>query len=195
MSYGRLTLLMVLRILIALALLASLASCSRTTPSVPQTSKRDAAITSPTPPTKETRTAGRDLSDYAFGGHVVCHEALSRAASRCQPAYRKARDFIWNRWREKKRAYIIVMITSPDAGADVHIFIEPDEANLWRVVWRTESLYCASCPGPDRSGAIYQSPEMRSMERKRAGESDVDVPLGTRYLVFLDAYGNEVERL
>ena len=86
------------------------------------------------------------------------------------------------------------MITSP-AGTDVHIFVEPDDDNVWRVVWRWENLYCASCPKPDTSGAIYQSPEMRSIEQKRAGETDVDVPLGTKYLVFRDAHGDEVERL
>jgi hypothetical protein len=183
------------RILISLALLTSVAACSHTTLPTQQTSTPDARVL-PTPsPTKQTPTGERHLSDYSFGGHIVCNEGLSRSASRCQSSYRKARDFIWNHWREKKRAYIVVMITSPDAGSDVHIFIEPDDANIWRVVWRSESLYCASCPNGGNPGAIYQSPEMRSIERKRAGETDVDVPLGTRYLVFLDASGDEVARL
>jgi hypothetical protein len=186
---------MFLRRSIPLVLVASVASCSPTIQPTQQTSTPHARVL-PTPaPTKETPTADRHLSDYSFGGHLVCREALSRGAPRCQSSYRKARDFIWNHWREKKRAYIVVMITSPDAGSDVHIFIEPDENNVWHVVWRWENLYCASCPKPHTSGAIHQSPEMRSIERKRAGESDVDVPFGTRYLVFLDAHGDEVERL
>lgn len=176
-------------------LVASVAFCSPTIEPIQQTSTSDTGVLPTSSPTKETPTADRNLSDYSFGGHLVCKEALSRSSLRCQSSYRKARDFIWNHWREKKRAYIVVTITSPDAGSDVHIFIEPDDANVWRVVWRWENLYCASCPEPDISGAIYQSPEMRSIERKRAGETDVDVPLGTRYLVFLDADGNEVERL
>lgn len=183
------------RILISVALLTSVAACMHTTPPTQQTSTADTQV-SPTPsPTKQTPTGDRRLSDYSFGGHIVCNEGLSRSASRCQSSYRKARDFIWNNWREKKRAYIVVMITSPDAGSDVHIFIEPDAANIWRIVWRSENLYCASCRGQDTRGMIYESPEMRSVEQKRAGETDVDVPLGTRYLVFLDASGNEVERL
>ena|SRR5687767_7902189 len=186
---------MFLRILISLAVLGSVLSCSQTTQPTQQTSRTEARVSSTPSPTKQTPTAHRQLSDYAFGGHLVCNEAYSRNSRRCQSSYRKARDFIWNHWREKKRAYIVVMITSPDAGSDVHIFVEPDDANVWRAVWRWESLYCASCPKPDTSDAIYQSPDMRSIERKRAGETDVDVPLGTRYLVFLDAHGNEVERL
>jgi hypothetical protein len=182
------------RILISFALLTSVASCSHTTQPTQQTSTADTRVL-PTPsPTKQTPTADRHLSDYAFGGHLVCKEAYSRNSPRCQSSYRKAREFIWNHWREKKRAYIVVMITSPDAGSDVHIFIEPGDANVWRVVWRSQSLYCASCRGSDTDD-IYQSPEMRSIEQKHAGETDVDLPLGTRYLVFLDASGNEVERL
>jgi len=34
-----------------------------------------------------------------------------------------------------------------------------------------------------------------SIEQKRATETDIDRSVGTRYLVFLDASGNEVERL
>ena len=186
---------MLRRILISLALLTSVAACSYTTKPTQQTSTRDTRVL-PTPsPTKETPTVERDLSDYAFVGHVVCNEGLSRSAPACQSSYRKGRDFIWKHWREKKRAYIVVMITSPDAGSDVHIFIEPDAANVWRIVWRAESLYCASCPKPDKSGQIYESREIRSVERKRAAETDVDVPVGTTYLVFLDAEGTEVERL
>jgi|GEM_PF-1728873 len=175
-------------------LLASVGACSRTNQPTQQDDTSTAALL-PTPsPTQETPTAARNLSDYAFGGHIVCNEASSRNSPRCQSSYRKARDFIWNHWREKKRAYIVVMVTSPDAGSDVHIFIEPDSANVWRVVWRSKNLYCVSCRESDTVG-IYQSPEMRSIERKRAGETDVDVPFGTNYLVFLDAQGNEVARL
>src|SRR5260370_34132484 len=151
------------QILISLPLLASITACSHTSRPGRQTSTPGARVL-PTPsPSTEAPTADRHLSDYAFGGHVVCNEAYSRNSARCQSSYRKARDFIWNHWREQKRAYIVVMITSPDAGSDVHIFIEPDAANVWRVVWRWESLYCASCPKADRSVGIYQSPDMRSI--------------------------------
>ena len=122
-------------------------------------------------------------------------EPLSRESRRCQSSLRKARDFIWQHWLEKKRGYLVVTITSPDAASDVHMFIEPNDAGAWRVVWRWENLYCVSCPRPHTSGTIHQSAEMRSIDQKRATETDIDWPVGTRYLVFLDTYGNEVERL
>jgi hypothetical protein len=176
-------------------LLAPLAACSRTGQSTRQTSSTPVAAVSPTPsPTKEKPIADRNVSDYAFGGHRGCKTPFSRQSPSCQPSYRTARDFIWNHWREKKRAYIVVRITSPDSASDVHIFVEPDDSNVWRIVWRWENLYCVSCH-PDIPGEIYQSPEMRSIKQIRAGETDVDMPLGTRYLIFRDASGSEVERL
>ena len=182
--------------LILIILVVLVGSCARTTqPTQLAQSTPNAGVT-PTPsPTKETPTADRDLSAYAFGGHLGCKTPLIRESRRCQSSLRNARDFIWHHWRDKKRGYLVVTITSPDAASDVHMFMEPDDAGAWRVVWRWENLYCASCPRPHRPGTIYQSPEMRSIEQKRATETDTDWPVGTRYLVFLDTYGNEVERL
>src|SRR5437899_2304707 len=78
------------------------------------------------------------------------------------------------------------------SASDVHIFIEPDIGGACHVVWRSELVYCA-CPEPHTRGEIYESAEMRSVEQKRATETDIDWPVGTRYLLFLDTYGNEVE--
>ena len=173
-------------------MLTSVAACSHATQPTQRTSAPDASV-SPTPsPTEETPTGTRHLSDYVFGGHFGCRVPFSRESPRCQSSYRPARDFIWNHWREQKRAYVVVRITSPDSAANVHIFVEPDESDLWRIVWRWENIYCVSCPG-DKPGTIYQSPEMRSIEQRR--ETDRNLPLGMRYLVFRDAHGNAVERL
>lgn len=181
--------------LILILLVVPLCSCSSATQPTQLTYSTPHVPVTPTPsPAKETATADRNLSVYEFGGHLGCKTPLLRESPRCQSSLRKARGFIWNHWREKKRGYLVVTITSPDASSDVHMFIEPDDAGAWRVVWRWENLYCASCPR-DTSGTIYQSDEMRSIEQKRATETDIDWPVGTRYLVFLDTYGNEVERL
>ena len=181
--------------LLLILLVVSVGSCSRRTQPT-QLTYSTPNVRTPTPsPTKETPTADRDLLAYEFGGHLGCKTPLIRESRRCQSSLRKARDFIWNHWREKKRGYVVVTMTSPDSAKDVHMFIEHDIAGAWRVVWRSGTLYCASCPGPHTPGAIYQSAEMRSLEQKRATETDINWPVGTRYLVFLDTYGNEVERL
>lgn len=182
--------------LIPIVLVVLGGSCAPTSQPKPLAHSTPNAGVTPIPsPPKEAPAAHRDLSAYEFGGHLGCKTPLIRESRRCQTSLRNARDFIWNHWREKKRGYLVVTITSPDAASDVHMFIEPDDSGTWRVVWRSENLYCASCPGPDTPGTIYQSPEMRSIEQKRATETDIDWPVGTRYLVFLDTYGNEVERL
>lgn len=181
--------------LLTILLIVSIVSCSRTSqPTQLAYSTLDSRVTPAPSPPKETPTADRNLSAYAFGGHLGCRTPFIRESPRCQTSLRKARNFIWNQWRDKKRGYVVVTITSPDAASDVHMFIEPDDAGGWRVVWRWESIYGVSGP-PDSAGSIYLSPEMRSVEQKRATETDIDWPAGSRYLVFLDAYGNEVERL
>jgi hypothetical protein len=76
---------------------------------------------------------------------------------------------------------------------NAHIFIEPDELGSWRIVWREELIYAASVPNAS-PGSVGQLADIRTVHRKRATETDVDLRLGTRYLVFLDAYSNEVER-
>lgn len=182
--------------LIRILLVVSVCSCSSRTQPTRLTDSTPKVPVTPTPsPTKETPTADRNLSAYEFGGHLGCKTPFLRESPRCQSSLRKARGFIWKHWSEKKRGYLVVTITSPDASSDVHMFIEPDDAGSWRVVWRWENIYCASCPRPHSSGTIYQSADMRSIEQKPATETDIDWPVGTRYLVFLDTYGNEVERL
>ena len=181
--------------LILVLLVVSVGSCFRRTQPTQLTHSTPNDRVTPTPsPTKETAIADRSLSGYESGGHLGCKTPLIRESRRCQSSLRQARDFIWKHWREKKRGYVVVTMTSPDSASDVHIFIEPDIGGAWRVVWRSELLYCA-CPEPHTPGEIYESAEMRSIEQKRAGETDIDWPVGTRYLVFLDASGNEVERL
>ena len=182
-------------VLILVLLVVPVCSCSSATQPTQLTYSTPNVPVTPTPsPTKETPTADRNISVYEFGGPLGCKTPLLRESPRCQSSLRKARDFIWNHWREKKRGYVVVTITSPDASSYVHMFIEPDDAGTWRVLWRWENIYCVSCPR-DTPGTMYQSAEMRSIEQRRATEIDIDWPVGTPYLVFLDAYGNEVERL
>src|ERR1700730_10105394 len=114
--------------LLSVVLLASVVSCSRPTPSTaPKSSTPDIRATTTPSPTKETSTAGRDVSTYAFGGRLGCKTPLIRESRRCQSSLRKVRDFIWSHWGDKKRGYVVVTITSPDAASDVHMFIEPDD--------------------------------------------------------------------
>ena len=161
--------------IILVLFVASVGSCSRRTQPTQLTSPTSNVRVSPTPsPTKERPIADRDLSAYKFGGHLGCKTPLIRDSLSCQSSLRKARNFIWNHWREKKRGYLVVTITSPDAASDVHMFIEPNASGAWRVVWRWENLYCASCPRSDTPDTIYQSPEMRSIEQRRAIETDID---------------------
>jgi hypothetical protein len=48
----------------------------------------------------------------------------------------KARKFLWEHWRDRKRAYLLLTLSSVDATSTSHIFVEKDEIGRWRVYWR-----------------------------------------------------------
>ena len=48
----------------------------------------------------------------------------------------RARTFLWEHWRDQKRAYLILTLHSVDADGTSHVFVEPDDSGRWRVYWR-----------------------------------------------------------
>ena len=143
---------------------------------------------------RQRPTAGRNLSNYDFGGRLGCTTPFVRDSPRCESSLRKARNFILGHWRDKTRAYIIVKLASVDAASNAHIFIEPDANGAWHVVWRWEGIYAASVP-TFVAGEISDDADIRSVQSRRVLKDDIDLRPGTRYLLFLDNDGNEVERL
>jgi hypothetical protein len=86
---------------------------------------------------------GRQLSDYADGGHSDCRQysedALKRpdlAKKKAAASLKSAREFILSHWQTKKRGYIRVSFNSVDATGTSHIFIEPDSGGHWEINWR-----------------------------------------------------------
>lgn len=130
----------------------------------------------------------RNLSLYDFGGHHSdCGFMLRKELRKCEADKIKARNFIWEHWQNKKRAYIIVTFSSVDARSDAHIFIEPDTNGQLHIVWiweRFDSEYDA-----DQDNLDFV--EVSSMKYKRATEDDYEQKTGTYYLSFLDENGEE----
>jgi hypothetical protein len=48
----------------------------------------------------------------------------------------EARTFVWEHWRNRKRAYLVLTLSSIDATSTSHVFVEPDGTGRWRVYWR-----------------------------------------------------------
>src|SRR5438874_1972057 len=79
---------------------------------------------------------GRDLRAYdklelvrPGPTHVVDEEA--------DPIFPQARNFLWEHWSLRKKAYLILTASSIDATSTAHIFIEKDGIGRWRVYWRS----------------------------------------------------------
>lgn len=103
---------------------------------------------------------------------------------KCQKELPKTRDFIFQHWKEKKRAYIVYEWTGVDCAGDIHIFIEPDNNGEWHIILRSAGDF------------RYQNLEETigfSLKYKRATVDDYPLEKGTLYLSVRDEKGKEVE--
>lgn len=134
-------------------------------------------------------TQYRDLSLYDFGGrNGYCDYQNAPANRNCKKFRSKVRDYIWQHWRDKKRAYIILEYSGIDSQSDAHVFIEPGKNGQWHIDWKWETE------------TVRQAADIHSIKFKRAkedGHTNKDgyysVYLDKYYLSFIDKDGEEVE--
>ena len=140
-------------------------------------------------PVQEIIKRGRDLTRYVFGGEVSnCGLVLITEVDKCEREKSATRKFIWKHWQEKNRAYIVYNVSGVDAGVEYHIVIEPDEMGDWHILWIGERWGM-----PPNEGIFTE--DVRSIKLKTAGKDNYPYEAGTKYLVFLDKNGEEVESL
>jgi hypothetical protein len=74
---------------------------------------------------------GRDISLYDDGGRQGC--GLVNPLS-CERSMEKARRFVWEHWKKRKRGHVAIARASVENGEWVtHLFIEPNADGSWRV--------------------------------------------------------------
>ncbi len=136
----------------------------------------------------------RDLTIYDDGGHINCRRGLvlysdenenDFSRERCQIP--KLRDFVWDHWQAKKRAYIRISFDSVDAVSTSHLFIEPDSDGQWHVAWRIVR----------HSNEITDIPDIREIRQRQATRKDIECLCapGTLLLSFIDREGDEIQSL
>lgn len=143
--------------------------------------------------TTATIIENRDLKVYDQAGHFDCRSwahafrkdlAPDKNFDSVNVSLAKAREFIWQRWQTKQRGYIRLTFDSVDAVSTAHIFIEPDDRGVWRVIWRWVRHY----------DVIDDLPVIRSVERissKKAQNKESHL----YELVFKDNDGEEWQTL
>jgi hypothetical protein len=52
------------------------------------------------------------------------------------PILAQARSFLWEHWRSRSRAYLVLTLSSIDHTGTSHMFVEPDDSGHWRVYSR-----------------------------------------------------------
>ena len=88
----------------------------------------------------------RNLKHYATLKPVTSRPMSDGIGGRfCFPEREKARDFLRDCWRSKRRGYLVInsddMIVAPQYNdwryrlSTVHIFVEPIRRGKWQVVW------------------------------------------------------------
>lgn len=73
--------------------------------------------------TVENVTQDRDLAKYDTL-EVADPEPRAVSDRRREPFLAQARTFIWEYWRDRKRGYLILTLSSVDATGTSHIFVE-----------------------------------------------------------------------
>jgi len=81
------------------------------------------------------------VDDIAQGRDLSRYDKLDLSdlepAGRHQKTLAQARSFMWSHWQARKKAYLVLTLSSVDAIGTSHVFIEPDDLGRWRVYWRT----------------------------------------------------------
>jgi hypothetical protein len=78
---------------------------------------------------------GRNLSRYDKL-ELTDPEPKTVVARWHDPLLAQARTFLWEHWRNRKRAYLVLTLSSVDHTGTSHVFVEPDDIGRWRVYWR-----------------------------------------------------------
>lgn len=138
-------------------------------------------------PKPETIFQDRDLSAYDFGGKIVdCFSNFSISAKDCQLSKKQSREFIYEHWQDKKRAYIILECNNHHCP-EYYVFIEPDKNGNWHIVWRSEFSYF------ERGfSSNISNKEMTLVIYKIAKDDEQGFVIGTGYLSFLNKDGKEI---
>lgn len=135
---------------------------------------------------------GRDLASYDFAGVVGCGvEDQKTSNDRCEADYKRARDFVWKHWTQKKSGYIEVRKRSIESARErtTHLFIEPDEAGKWRIVERTVPMLVPEDAGELRLDDLIEVDWeiLSDLEEPRVGYKR-----GTKVLRLTDLAGNSL---
>lgn len=138
----------------------------------------------PKPPTKEEIFQARDMTLYDLGKAFSNCAVPSSKYNKCKKEKIKAREFIWNHWKAKKRAYIAYEWTGADTGGDIHIFIEPDDKGRW--------FFALRSTGDLRFMLEIRETKAHLIKYKRATENAHWLEKGEWYLSLLDENGEEV---
>jgi hypothetical protein len=130
-----------------------------------------------------TAAQDRELSLYDIVTEVnECSWAETPQRSGCLAERQRARQFIYDHWRLKKRGYISVDFPCTDCLPILHLFIEPDNYGSWHVSAKLED---------DRYG-FSDRDDAFDVKWRRAASHERRLESTSKVLSFLDRSGKEI---
>jgi len=79
---------------------------------------------------------GRDLSRYDRLDLSDPRPVFASQPGTEHPIIVRARMFLWEHWRDQRRCYLTISLSSVDATSTSHIFVEQGQDGRWRVAMR-----------------------------------------------------------
>lgn len=131
---------------------------------------------------------GRDMALFDDGGvHTCRHEPSGRRE--CEPTIEKARRFVWEHWKKRKRGYVAVVHHYREGKRTTHLFIERKADGKWHVAETTVPLLRERKDHED-----YQLGSAIEIEWDRATADDERLGLtpGSLYLILINPTGDSL---
>ena len=94
-------------------------------------------------PNAQWKGHGYTATDIAQGRDLTSYDKIElrdpepfHPWQKPNPILAQFRLFLWEHWQNRKRAYLVLTMSSVDHTGTSHVFVEPDDAGRWRVYRR-----------------------------------------------------------
>jgi hypothetical protein len=134
---------------------------------------------------------GRDMSLFDDGGtHRGCgRERFEHGLAECEPAMEKARRFVWEHWKKRKRGYVAIVRAHPNGEQTTHLFVEPKDDGKWHVAETTVPMLRERIdPEHYRLGSLIEI----EWYRAEADDETWGFTPGSRYLKLTNPTGDSL---
>lgn len=113
---------------------------------------------------------GRDMNQYLQGGYFDCSSSIRGNCKR-----QRIRDFVWKCWTKQLRGYVRFGWSGIDLYGTTHVFIEPDEHQIWTVVLKEVKVHASMEPAHSFSETVDRIHPTRTNIKGKSGQFSLEL--------------------